>query len=157
MGKKSLLLFIGLVLPILVFLFLKMFGKNQFDVPYPELLKSDDCRLTYSDPYVVPDSVIDDLTNRSFELLLVNFGVSSKKLERIVSKYAVSGVSVDQGSDSSLSQNLAFMKRCIFRLSEPNTLVLLDSRRHIRGIYDGTDRDELDRLEAEIIILLKKY
>jgi hypothetical protein len=157
MGKKSLLLFIGLVLPILVFLFLKMFGKNQFDVPYPELPKSDDCTLAYSEPYVVPDSVINDLTNRSFELLIVNFGVSSKKLERLITKYAVVAVSIDPGNGSSLAQDMAFKKHCIFRANEPNNLVLLDSRRQIRGLYDGTDRDELDRLEAEIIILLKKY
>jgi hypothetical protein len=39
----------------------------------------------------------------------------------------------------------------------PNNIVLIDEQKRIRGHYDGTDRDELDRLEAEINIILKKY
>lgn len=34
--------------------------------------------------------------------------------------------------------------------------VLVDARRHVRGIYDGTNEDEVDRLITEIKILLEE-
>lgn len=35
--------------------------------------------------------------------------------------------------------------------------ILVDKQRHIRGIYDGTDPEAVDRLIADINILLKEY
>lgn len=36
-------------------------------------------------------------------------------------------------------------------------VVLLDKERHIRGFYDGTDPNEIDRLNDEIIVLQLEY
>jgi protein SCO1/2 len=34
--------------------------------------------------------------------------------------------------------------------------VLVDAKRHVRGIYDGTSEDDVDRLITEIKILLEE-
>jgi hypothetical protein len=46
---------------------------------------------------------------------------------------------------------------CDLLLQKPWTTVLLDDQRRIRGYYDPTSREEVDRLIVELKILLKKY
>lgn len=50
-----------------------------------------------------------------------------------------------------------FLKTCILLIKRPHSIVLIDNENRIRGYYDADDRDELDRLKAEINIILKKY
>jgi hypothetical protein len=46
---------------------------------------------------------------------------------------------------------------CLLRVDEPWSVVLLDQQNKIRGFYDGSRRDEMDRLDTELSILLKQY
>jgi hypothetical protein len=156
-GKKILFLFLGLGMPILVFLFLKMFGRNQFEVPMPEIQPAPECHVTNPESYIVSDSIIGSLTKEPFELLVINFGPHAKRLDRITESFSVEVVKVEAPALGMASERLEPIKKCGFFLQSPNTVVLLDNQKKIRGYYDGIDRDELDRLEAEIKIILKKY
>lgn len=157
--KKTALLFLALLFPAVIFVFLKFFGKNEFDVP---LLHTDgvgqvqgNCtQYSYAKPYIVPDSIFSKF-NFSGKLLMINFGSSGAKLEKIVSKFADAGLqSITSAQANTLT---AETKDCALLIQKPATIVLIDDRRQIRGYYDGSDRDEIDRLEAEVIILLKQY
>src|SRR5258708_3823686 len=62
MNRKILYLFLALVLPGLIFIFLKRFGKNEFAIPvyYEENVDSlnNACNTRYPSPYRIPDSVL---------------------------------------------------------------------------------------------------
>ena len=62
MTKKIVYLFLALLLPGLIFLFLKKFGKNEFALPtyYQHGVDSLNmlCGTVYSQPYQLPDSVL---------------------------------------------------------------------------------------------------
>lgn len=157
-GKKILLLFLALALPSFVFVFLKMFGKNQFDVPalfstqVPEA--TGECGLDYRLPYHVPDSVLGQVMNPQDSLAVVVFSAANTaSLDRVKEKYGTGSItwkSLDPATN-------VFRRRCIFLLAEPFDVILVDRKGLIRGHYNSTDRDEIDRLVTEIAILLKQY
>jgi hypothetical protein len=160
-SKKNIFLFLALALPVLIFLFLKMFGKNEFEVPLLHEQgvngRIEGCDFDYSKPYRLPDSVfnkIDPANNAP--LIIVNFSENvSSRLQRIADDFKADSVVIKDGTQGSL--HIPLVKRCAFVLQDPSTIVLVDDQKRIRGYYDGTDRDELDRLDDEISIILKKY
>jgi hypothetical protein len=161
-GKKVLFLFLGLVLPLMIFVFLKMFGKNEFEVPllYERGVekKPMGCDISYNAPYRVPDSVAIRLfTEQRPALLLINFGEPTVRLRAIARSLGNEVKLVNESEMSMPAEKLSFIKSCVLLIEKPNTLVMLDDQNRIRGYYDGTDRDDLDRLEAEVNIILKKY
>jgi hypothetical protein len=85
-GKKIIILFLGLALPGLVFVFLKMFGKNQFDVPLLHEQGVTDvdtsCLYDYPVPYTVPDSILQKLYAKNKSLIVVNFGGEAGNSDR---------------------------------------------------------------------------
>ncbi|HYG02463.1 MAG TPA: hypothetical protein VD927_08450 [Chryseosolibacter sp.] len=161
-GKKIIILFLGLLLPILIFLFLRMFGKNEFDVPVPHedgvIDKPADCNLAYGQPYILDDTVIEKFTEQQNEhLLLVHFGEPIKKLTTLLAENA-EVIYVNEGEvDFASESHKQFIQRCILLMPEKVDVVLVDNQKRIRGYYDLDDRDEIDRLDAELVILLKKY
>jgi len=157
------ILFLGLLLPVLVFVFLKFFGRNQFDVPllYENGVTEipEGCGRSYPAPYKLPDSVLLRIYPDSLAsvLLLVNFGDEPSKLQDIITKFD-SELAVVTGKDITMGRSeVEAVRRCVLLLEEPYDMVLIDSEKNIRGHYNGADRDELDRLEAEITIILNKY
>jgi hypothetical protein len=160
-GKKALFLFLGLLLPILVFLFLKMFGKNEFDVPllYDKGVqaKPAGCDFNYPTPYVLADSVVGEITTSKAPLILVNFSAPSASLNHIAGSFKDEVTLINEGEIKLSPQRLNFIKRCVLLTEISQVIVLIDDKKRIRGYYDPTDRDELDRLEAEMNIILKKY
>ena len=76
--KKSILLFLALLFPACVFVFLKFFGKNEFTVPplytdsYPDGMK--ECGVTVTLPYHIPDHVKSSLFLSQDSLILIHFG-----------------------------------------------------------------------------------
>lgn len=157
-GKKILLLFLALALPSFVFVFLKMFGKNQFDVPALFSAQvpaaTGECGLEYELPYHVPDSVLGQVMNPQDSLAVIVFSAAdAASLDRVKEKYGTGSMtwkSLDPATN-------VFLQRCIFLLAEPFDVVLVDRKGLIRGHYNSADRDEIDRLVTEIAILLKKY
>jgi hypothetical protein len=161
-GKKFILLFLGLLLPVVVFIFLKMFGHNEFEVP---LMHKDgvakvptDCNFEYSKPYVIHDSLASALFQTNSNLILINFASDNKRVEQALEKFESGEIGIIDGEKTFSTMSEAdVIKRCAMLLEFPYDLVLVDRGRNIRGYYQTGDRDDLDRLKAELTIILKKY
>jgi hypothetical protein len=161
-GKQFIFLLIALVLPGCVFVFLKIFGKNEFAVEplynsvAPEVPPG--CSPV-TVPYYVPDSIVKELNFRQDSLVLVMLGDLSAdgvtQLKRVDEEYNNDPIhqTVIGGSDPRMSS----WKQCIFFLREPFDLVLVDRKGALRGQYNSNDREDVDRLLTEITIILKKY
>ncbi len=159
MGKKSVLLFVGLLLPVLVFLFLKFFGKNEFDVPLPNIepiQTPPGCNFKYKTPYTLPDSVIGSAIPRYENLLMLIFTPNRNQLNKMMVEKFGAEVKIAElfGRDSS---DTFMLKRCLLLMPENADVVVVDREKRIRGYYQSGDRDEVDRLKAELTILLKRY
>lgn len=158
--KKTLFLLLALLLPIVVFLFLKIFGKNEFAVPplysnaMPDVPKG--CSSVVI-PYHIPDSVLQSLVLSNDSLGLIWFGKladeRSKHYKKITEAYNEDPI-VNINLDNEQAQALA---KCVFFLKSPYDMVLVDRKGMIRGQYVSDDREEIDRLKIEIDIILKKY
>ena len=161
-GKKSLFLVLALVLPVGIFLFLRFFGKNEFDVeplfqtPVPV---PGECCHDYVFPYIVPNSIGQELNIQQTELTVVVFGDTkdefSSQVNRIEEEFSADPVRVKSwmGDESEIQ----FARKCILLMNDPLNFALLDREGRIRGQYDGTSLDEMDRLIVEMKIILKKY
>lgn len=161
-GKKSLFLVLALVLPVGIFLFLKFFGRNEFEVeplfqlPVPV---ADRCGPDYVFPYVIPDSIAQELNIQQTELTVVIFALTkdefSSQVNRIEDEFSADPVQVKWWMrDDDESQ---FARQCIFLMNDSLNFALLDKQGRIRGQYDATSLDEMDRLIVEMRIILKKY
>jgi hypothetical protein len=177
MNKKALYLFLALALPGLIFVFLKFFGQNEFEVQvyYQDGLPKDSiCSTTSSMPYAVADSVftrIGTAGKRTARIIAVYPFIKDdlSELNRIATKYQpdsvetiiVSGIPNLPKSELPVTQlnydSFGWVVACAFRVNEPWSVVLLDEQKRIRGYYDGSRRDEMDRLDLELSIILKKY
>ncbi len=162
MQKKSIFLFLALILPVLIFIFLKFFGKNEFAVK-PLFTESDSeipegC-FPVSFPYHVSDSVLRQLDLREDSLVLVLFGEPNEEakiqINRIMEEISKDGIRMIRFPV--LAGKVMQWKKCVFFLKEPFDLVMVDRTGLIRGQYTSDDREEVDRLLMEITIMLKKY
>ena len=159
--KKATFLFLALLLPACVFMFLKFFGKNEFDVPplysesYPEDVS--ECGVSISVPYHIPDSVKSSLALANDGLTLIYFGELNEEAQKQFSRVKKeAGSEIKIKSIPASDTNTRIMK-CVFFLKKPYNMVLIDEKGVIRGQYVSDDRDEIDRLLTEVTILLKKY
>lgn len=159
MVKKSILLFLGLLLPVLVFLFLKFFGKNEFDVPLPhsESIQAPvGCDFEYKALYTLPDSIIGTAIPEYENLLVLIFTPGRNQLRQALVETFGAGVKIAEEFDGDMT-NESILKRCLLLMPESADIVVIDRKKRIRGYYDSSDRDEVDRLKAELTILLKRY
>jgi hypothetical protein len=161
-GKQLIFLLIALVLPGCVFVFLKMFGKNEFAVEPLYSAVAPEVPAGCSPvtvPYQVPDSIVKQLDFRQDSLVLVALGDLTAdgitQLKRVDEEYSTDPIrqTVIGSSDPRMSS----WKQCIFFLKEPFDLVLVDREGALRGQYSSNDREDVDRLLTEITIILKKY
>ena len=64
-SKKTIFLILALILPVAIFIFLKLFGRNEFNVPpryqQEEIAAPANCDFQYPVPYSLPDSVFQEL------------------------------------------------------------------------------------------------
>jgi len=159
--KKIVFLFLALLFPICIFIFLKLFGKNEFAVAplytdiYPEGVESCGTRITL--PYSIPDSVQAQLKLKEDSLTLLQVGESKgeseKQLNRVENEF---GDQLQLKTFPSTSES-SKLKDCVFFLKDSYDLVLIDNRGVIRGQYISNDREDIDRLLTELAILLKRY
>lgn len=177
MNKKFIYLFLALALPGLIFWFLKMFGKNEFTIPiyFEQGIKSDSiCNMNMTGVYTVPDSTFEIVGIRKEESvkLVVIYPFIKDDLSEIIrvsDKYKADNVEtvvvsgIPNNPTSELRRIFLDYDRfgvvvyCLLRMEEPWSVVMIDEQNHIRGYYDGARRDEMDRLDTELSILLKKY
>lgn len=164
--KKKIYLFLALLLPALLFVFLKYAGKNEFNIPvyYEHGVEgaSADCQSGYPTPYVLPDSIQRGLGTGNQEANILVFfkpGLDFKKLKsRLEDEFGLEGIAILEFCnvpDDSL--NCARLKKCVFLINDPWETVLIDRQGRIRGYYDLISREEQDRLRVELKVLLKRY
>lgn len=184
--KKSILLFLALLLPALVFVFLKFFGKNEFAV---EPLFQDTVQVppncsgvTYTTPYTVADSVLTMLqwsVNRT-SLIIIEDSIGENQKEqriqmnRVFKEFSLDPLNIVMLTDdieaSQINQSeemlnvvnvshedLVMFRNCVFLLDRYNNALLIDSMKRVVGQYDLTDREDTDRLMLELKIVFKKY
>jgi hypothetical protein len=182
--KKIILLFLSLMLPIVVFIFLKSFGKNEFAVQplfQDSVQVPKDCaNLKYTAPYSISDSLLFKLyrsVGDSLTLFVFDDTLSSHRkensiqMERIITESSFNQMRYITNSATlmnnaimpkavvvELSNNeFLALRNCIFLLKPGDNSVLIDWGGRIRGQYDLTNLDDADRLLMEIQIILKQY
>lgn len=161
--KKLVFLTLALLLPVAVFVFLKIFGRNEFTVPvmYQEGMidAPANCGFTYEAPYLVPDSLVSGLNLRDRDSVYVFYFDPSlaTPMNRISVEFKWASVKVVTPSDFHGRTDLRSIKDCVLLIPPEASVALIDHKNRIRGYYDGTDRDEVDRLIVEIKIILKQY
>jgi hypothetical protein len=154
--KKSILLSLALLLPVSIFLFLKFFGKNQFDVapPYANGVseKPADCNVDYGVPYYLPDSIFSSIARIKATAYVVNFSPEQTVVaDRVSEEFGTQEVKI-------ISPNLSDeVKKCLLLLRSPYDVIVVDEQKQIRGYYVANSREEIDRLLIELSIILKKY
>lgn len=184
-SKKPILLFLALVLPVVVFVFLKFFGKNEFAVPVlfeDGIATPVGCEsFRYDVPYSIPDTLLANITwNSSDSISLVVFGDATNaeqqeqsiQFNRIFTEFPTDNFKVillseTNNVEQSELENVRIVRvnwqyessvrSCVFLLKPTDNTVLLDSKKRIRGQYNTTNREDVDRLIMEIKIMLKKY
>ncbi|WP_266204461.1 SCO family protein [Pontibacter kalidii] len=102
------------------------------------------------------------------QLTLVSFGVdaapdSMLALQRIAREYKVQEdkwylLAADKAQAGSLTEGFhAAAKQQNGEVAASGRLVLVDKEKMIRGVYEGTDPEDVDRLILEINVLLDEY
>ena len=195
-GFKLIILFITIALPVAIFLFLKHYGENRFDIPiyYQEenAVMDADCGII-SFPYIVPrfetftpDSLIlpkIELADINLFSILPNEKAIRKTLnqiDRLTATFSQSQVkffllkicdiklpSLEKYENILDHQGIFNFVKCgllvqaYFDITNEKKYfaagyaVLVDRDRRIRGYYEISDREEVDRIISEIDILLK--
>jgi len=152
---KAILLSLALVLPIAIFVFLKLFGKNEFDIAvyYPNGVDSV-CVENKSKPYQVPDTVLNAIQWGS-KPSLITFHPSEEEIDHL--KHVWEEIDQHDVTSVFLPSDLTQWRDCALLIRAPWKTVLIDKDKHIRGYYNLATREETDRLIVELKILLKKY
>lgn len=158
--RKPVILLLVFLLPMSVFLFLRYFGKNEFEIPvlYTDKVEIPTrCNLPLTAPYLVPDSVFVQMNaGKGKALLVVDSAVTQKDLTVITEDLDAKDLEVFFLSTVA-KEKANWLKNCVVFLSAPRSAVLIDRDRQIRGYYILPNRDEMDKLDVELKILLKKY
>lgn len=167
------MLAVALVVPVAVLLFLRTFGRNEFEVK-PLFNDSLPVRPSYCPdvqlPYTLPDLVRKRLnfTGKIPLVLYLTEGPDPIFLQRIRSSFNEQELGLVVISDSTLhnspsgnsisvaADSILLYSRCYLFLPEQKSMTLVDNQGRIRGHY-GSSREETDRLLTEAAIILKKY
>ena len=124
-----------------------------FKDEYPEGMS--DCGVFITLPYVIHDSVRTTLSLSKQYLTLISFDQlpeeGKKNLEKIDRAHH------DELEIVSMQDSNSHLRECVFFLKEPDDLVLVDRKGTIIGQYTSSDREEIDRLQTELSIMLNKY
>lgn len=152
---------LAFVLPGLIFIFLKIFGNNQFDIPvyYKDGLNDapTECHRSSKGQYYLSDSVLNKVKWTKGAVLWISGLTSDEKKELIRGLESGKPVGLQLiNLDSLGGGGWENVKACDLLMKKPWNAVLTDDQKRIRGYYSLSSREELDRLEIELEILLKK-
>lgn len=173
-SSKIIVLVLTLAFPVLVYVFLKSFGENRFNLPiyYSEAPETEFCD-GMSFPHTVEVNSIDFSAEQA---TLIFFATNTQsddiqELLRVANKY--NQVQVVLLSDQQLisdeylpigleSDKFMHVVDCELlmngeldaELPISEKAILVDSNGQIRGYYQTTELDDLDRLEVELDILI---
>ena len=150
---------LALALPGVIFIFLKIFGKNRFDIPvyYKDGVTDapGECRGAYHGQYTLPDSISVLLGQKNTAACLFVEGLekNNKEVARLRKLYAGDKLQIIS-LDSTKTNHLVQIKKCALFLKAPWKAVLVDKENRIRGYYAFSSIEEADRLDVEVEILL---
>jgi protein SCO1 len=168
---KFAFLLVMLGIPVAIFVFLKLFGSNKFDVDiyYQQGVESafeNDCKFPQGQFYVNPAL----LHKPNESINVVGFAKDEPTIEFVNMAMRLRDLFDDNVAIELISGNAKGSKdyylnkivnfsidqamTCDFVLNDINSLVLVDKQRRIRGYY-SSDLDDIDRLIVEIKILLE--
>jgi len=173
--KKPLYLFLALLFPGLIFVFLKYAGKNEFAVPvfYENgitpltrcSIKTDSARDFSFKKDEKPFKI--DITFRAMWSMNKEVNVLVFRSDNLDFDKVKLAIEDELGKDVAWfneaetlvtdTTGLARVKKCNFFVNEPFQSVLIDKEGKIRGYYDLRKREEIDKLRVELKILLKRY
>lgn len=171
-----------LVLPVLIFLIFKLFGNNQYQLPYfgrKTLLKGD--TVYYQVPieqlrdyrnellpigsevattcYVLFQTRDQDSLSRSLmrEMLRLRENLPQNNV-KLINLEVLEKDDAFLKPDSSLAMHhipIEPQSNILVQLlmQSPEEVILLDNNKHIRGVYEGNNTEEVDRLILEIRVL----
>ena len=158
--KKGFILLFSLLFPIIVFLFLKFYGQNEYELSVYNSSCSE----------IIDEYIINDF-NRKNNIRIVDIRMADNDIlvDNYINKLEIN----DQIEVITLSNklrnlnwlNLVVDKVLIERLSEciqneyldKSFILLLDKQNRLRGHFYSADRKEIERLDVEIDILLLEY
>lgn len=150
-NRKLITLFLALALPVLIFLFLKFFGKNQFDLTVFHTDNSawpQECSPPASYPYIPEvQGVVSVAAGKPFVVLLTELEPEAR--QRLP-------VEMDTVAMPLVHPHKT-ISPCLFGAPSGTAAVMIDGNGAVRGIFAALDRDETDRLIMESKILLKDY
>lgn len=170
-------LIIALVVPSSFYIFLRGFGVNKFEIPvfYENGLPFNDCNIQSTSTHTVE---FKDYTLRGEQMFYFPQWVNDKEFyrqcDRIKEKhpnlvftaiadstnYNIFGNILLVADEAHLFEiancSLAIGQDSIVTKPVHNQLVLVDSKKQIRGYYNGNDLEEMDRLDIELDILKKE-
>ncbi|MCF6359744.1 MAG: hypothetical protein L3J29_03180 [Cyclobacteriaceae bacterium] len=175
--KKVLFLIAALVIPSLVYIFLRGFGDNKFEIPVyysngvpiegcesdtnkVHLVKFKDYHLQGSQLFYFPQWINDAEFYRQCKR------IKNKPYQVVFTAISDSLLQHELGNTLVVSdkQQLYDIANCALVLgqeaavSKPiyNQLVLVDAQMRIRGYYNGNNLEDMDRLDVELDILSKE-
>ena len=152
MIKKPLFLFLALVLPVLIYFFLKLFGSNRFDLPVMHRSDTEwpaSCQRPDGFPFHVADSVL----SRSDKPVLVIFRIPNQETSLRLPLEIDSAKVIFRWEDPAVVGAYP----CAFGAPPDAGAVLIDRENRVRGIYKALTRDEADRLIMETKIITEDY
>lgn len=157
--RKAVLLILALALPVAVFIFLKQFGKNRFELPVyhaeklPESLSG--CSLDYALPYLVADSIVAVSGVTLPAVLMIDFTGTAEARAQQVQLSRLRQAHKSAGLKWGMWPGDLSTFVCAFLVPDGMNAVLIDSERRIRGYYNSLSREDMDRLDIELNILLE--
>lgn len=162
---KAGMLTVVLVLPALVVLFLRGFAENHFQLPYLIPLTDSLGRVAMNGKdtvfYQVPISdkskikVISFWKDNASKQFLEQYSRVEKLVSKEVSVEKITGNEVEK--EAIQTYRVAPLKKGNAIIPSTEQLVLLDKKGYIRGLYEATNPEEIDRLTAEVKVLLDIY
>ncbi len=164
---KAGMLTLVLVLPALVILFLHGFAENHFQLPYlvPVTDSSGIISMNGKDTvfYQVPSAdrgqikIISFFMNNASNQLVQQYSRVEKLASEEVRLERITGSGAEKAATQKYRVTPLKKAKSLETIPYNEQFVLLDKKGYIRGFYDGTNPEEIDRLTAEIKILLDIY
>ena len=151
--RKGFILLFALLFPVIVFLFLKFFGQNEYKLSIynsscsdliENLLKEPINNIKLLDVRLRDDNLlIDNYINKldiSNEIKVITLSDQPRNLEWMSIRV-----------DNLLIKNLT---KCVENVVfDKSFILLIDTKNNVRGYFNSTDRGEIERLDVEIDIL----
>ena len=153
--KKVFILSFSILLPLIIYFFLRFFGNNTYEVSEVRY----DCYKTLSS-----FNFRDKERNDNVFLVDVRYKLKNPLVDNLLNKL-YSNKNIEIITLSSIARNLEWKvietnffdiskrKKCFDTDNGDDHVLLLDKGQMVRGIYDLNDLDEYDRLNVEIDII----